>query len=87
MRALSVHHREARQEAIARGINIYLGSASTSADPMGMEIVGSSCELQHPPRLSIKKRHLLLSLIIPGKKKVKYLSVYLAPLIDELQDL
>ena len=37
-----------------------------------------------PPWLSIKKGHLLLSLIIPDKRKVKNISVYLAPLIDEL---
>ena len=34
-----------------------------------------------------KKGHLILSLLIPGKRKVKDMSVYLAPLIDELQDL
>ncbi|MCO5578738.1 hypothetical protein L7F22_032583 [Adiantum nelumboides] len=40
-----------------------------------------------PPWLSIKKGHLILSLLIPGKRKVKDMSVYLAPLIEELQDL
>ena len=40
-----------------------------------------------PPWLFIKKDHLLLSLIIPSKKKVKSLLVYMASLIDELQDI
>ena len=39
-----------------------------------------------PPYLSIKKEHLMLSLLIPGKQEVKDLNVYLAPLIDDLQD-
>ena len=40
-----------------------------------------------PPWMSIKKGHLILCLLIPGKRKVKDTSLYLAPLIDELQDL
>ncbi|MCO5558940.1 hypothetical protein L7F22_012531 [Adiantum nelumboides] len=38
-----------------------------------------------PPWLAIKKGHLILSLIIPGKYKAKNMDVYLAPLIEELQ--
>ena len=37
--------------------------------------------------MSIKKGHLILSLLIPGKRKVKDMSIYLAPLINELHDL
>ena len=37
-----------------------------------------------PSWLAIKKGHLLLSLILPRKHKVKNMDVYLAPLIDEL---
>ena len=37
--------------------------------------------------MSIKKGHLILCLLIPKKRKVKDMSIYLAPLIDELQDL
>ena len=37
-----------------------------------------------PPWLAIKKVHLLLSLIVLGKYKVKNMDVYLAPLIEEL---
>ena len=37
-----------------------------------------------PPWMSIKKPHLILCLLILGKRKVKDMSIYLAPLIDEL---
>jgi hypothetical protein len=40
-----------------------------------------------PPWLSMKKGHLLLSMIIPGPKQPTTLDVYLAPLLDELKDL
>ena len=40
-----------------------------------------------PPWLSIKKGHLILSLLILGKRKVKDMSVFLAPLIDKLKEL
>ena len=40
-----------------------------------------------PPWMSIKNGHIILCLFIQGKRKVKDMSVYLAPLINELQDL
>ena len=40
-----------------------------------------------PPWLCIKKVNLLLALLIPGKYKVKNMDVYLASLVEELQDL
>ena len=40
-----------------------------------------------PPWLSIMKGHLNLSLLIPVKRKVKDMSVFLASLIDELKEL
>ncbi|MCO5556412.1 hypothetical protein L7F22_009961 [Adiantum nelumboides] len=40
-----------------------------------------------PPFICFKKEHLILSLIIPGKRQVKDLNVYLAPLIDDLLEL
>ena len=40
-----------------------------------------------PPWLSIKKGNLILSLLIPRKRKVKDMLVFLAPLIEELKDL
>ena len=46
-----------------------------------------SCKLQSPPWLAIKKGHILLSLIVPGKYKVKNMDVYLQPLVEEFQEL
>ena len=40
-----------------------------------------------PPWLCIKKGHLLLALLIPGKYKVNNIDVYLAPVVDELKQL
>ena len=40
-----------------------------------------------PPSMVIKKGHLMLSLLIPRKHKVKHMDVYLEPLIDELEEL
>ena len=37
-----------------------------------------------PPQMAIKIGHLILCLLIPRKRKVKKLSVYLASLIDEI---
>ena len=38
-----------------------------------------------PPWMSIRKEHLMLTLIVPGKHQVKNMDVYLAPFIDEMQ--
>lgn len=40
-----------------------------------------------PPWLSMKRGHLILSMIIPGPKQPSDMSVYLAPLIEELEKL
>ena len=40
-----------------------------------------------PPSMAIKKGHLMLSLLIPRKHKVKNVDAYLEPLIDELEEL
>ena len=40
-----------------------------------------------PPWEATKKGNILLSLLIPGKHKVKNMDVYLKPLIEELQEL
>ena len=40
-----------------------------------------------PPHLAIKKGHAMLSLLVPGKHKVKNMDVYLEPLIEELETL
>ena len=38
-----------------------------------------------PPWMSIRKEHLMLTLIVPRKHQVKNMDVYLVPLIDEMQ--
>jgi hypothetical protein len=40
-----------------------------------------------PPWLSMKKGHLILSMIIPGPKQPSTLDVYMGPLLDELKEL
>ena len=40
-----------------------------------------------PSWMLIKKGHLMLCLLIPRKRKVKDMPIYLAPFIDELQNL
>ncbi|MCO5566700.1 hypothetical protein L7F22_020378 [Adiantum nelumboides] len=67
------------------------GLAMDGVNPFGLR--SSSWSTWHvclvnynlPLWLAIKKGHLILSLIIPGKYKAKNMDVYLAPLIEELQ--
>ena len=40
-----------------------------------------------PPWLAMKKGHILLAMIVPGKYKTKNMDVYLQPLMDELLEL
>jgi hypothetical protein len=40
-----------------------------------------------PPWLSMKNEHLMLALIVPGRRQVKNMDVYLQPLVDELKEL
>ena len=40
-----------------------------------------------PPWFSMKNEHLMLALIVPGRRQVNNMDVYLQPLIDELKDL
>ena len=69
--------------------NIRLGLAMDGINPFGVQSSSWStwpvCLVNYnlPPWLAIKKGHLLLSLIVPGKYKVKNMDVYLAPLIEE----
>ena len=71
--------------------NLRLGLAMDGVNPFGLRSSSWStwpvCLVNYnlPPWLAIKKGHLLLSLIVPGKYKVKNMDVYLAPLIDELR--
>ena len=38
-----------------------------------------------PAWMSVKKDHLMLTLIVQGKHQVKHRDVYIAPFIDEMQ--
>jgi hypothetical protein len=40
-----------------------------------------------PPWFSMKNEHLMLTLIVPGRRQVKNMDVYLQPLVDELKEL
>ena len=40
-----------------------------------------------PPWLSMKNEHLMLALIVPSRRQVKNMDVYLQPLVDELKEL
>ena len=40
-----------------------------------------------PPWLSVKNEHLMLALIVSGRRQVKNMDVYLQPLVDELKEL
>ena len=64
------------------GVNPF-GSRSTTWSTWPVVLVNYNI----PPWLCIKKGHLLLALLIPGKYKVKNMDVYLAPVVDELKQL
>ena len=64
------------------GVNPY-GLRSTTWSTWPVVLVNYNI----PPWLCIKKGHLLLALLIPGKYKVKNMDVYLAPVVDELKQL
>ena len=40
-----------------------------------------------PPWFSMKNEHLMLALIVPGRRQVKNMDVYLQPLVDEVKEL
>lgn len=63
------------------GISPHTGGKPTSIWP----IVLTNYNI--PPWLSTKKGHLMLSLIIPGPKKVQCIDTYLALIVEELQTL
>jgi hypothetical protein len=39
-----------------------------------------------PPLFSMKNKHLMLALIVPSRRKVKNMDVYLQPLVDKLKE-
>ncbi|KAL3689491.1 hypothetical protein R1sor_015800 [Riccia sorocarpa] len=73
--------------------HIRLGLASYGISPYGVKSSSHSTwpvvltNYNVPPWLASKKSFLLLTLIIPGPKKVKNFDVYLQPLVEELQQL
>ena len=73
--------------------NIRFGLAMDGVNPFGLRSSSWStwpvCLVNYnlPPWLATKKGHLLLSLLVPGKHKVKNMDVYLEPLIKELETL
>jgi hypothetical protein len=40
-----------------------------------------------PPWFSMNNEHLMLALIVPGRRQVNNMDVYLQPLVDELKEL
>ena len=40
-----------------------------------------------PPWFFVKNGHLMLDLIVPGRRQVKNMDFYLQPLVDELKEL
>ena len=40
-----------------------------------------------PPWFFVKNEHFMLALIVPGRRKVKNMDVYLQPLVDELKEI
>ncbi|KAL3679629.1 hypothetical protein R1sor_022585 [Riccia sorocarpa] len=73
--------------------HLRLGLASDGISPYGVKSSSHSTwpmvltNYSVPPWLASKKGFLLLTLIIPGPKKVKNFDVYLQPLVEELQQL
>ena len=73
--------------------HLYLGLATDGVNSFGVCFTTWSTWLvvliNHniPPWEATKKGNILLSLLIPGKYKVKNMDVSLEPLIEELQDL
>ena len=73
--------------------NLRFGLAMDGVNPFGLRSTSYSVwpvvlvNYNIPPWLSTKKGHLLLSLLVPGRYKVKNMDVYLSPLIDELKEL
>ncbi|MCO5575686.1 hypothetical protein L7F22_029490 [Adiantum nelumboides] len=64
------------------GVNPF-GQCSTTYSVWPVVVVNYNI----PPWLTTKKGHLILSLLVPGRYKVKNMDVYLQPLVDELKEL
>ena len=73
--------------------HLHLGLAMDGVIPFGQRSTTYSVwpvvvvNYNIPPWLTTKKGHLILSLLMPGRYKVKNMDVYLQPLVDELKKL
>lgn len=73
--------------------HLRIGLATDGVNPFGVRSTSWSTwpvavvNYNIPPWEATKKGNILLSLLIPGKHKVKNMDVYLEPLIEELQEL
>lgn len=73
--------------------HLRLGLATDGVNPFGVRSTSWSTwpvvvvNYNLPPWEATKKGNILLSLLIPGKHKVKNMDVYLEPLIEELHEL
>ncbi|MCO5562822.1 hypothetical protein L7F22_046745 [Adiantum nelumboides] len=73
--------------------HLHLGLAMDGVNPFGQRSTTYSVwpvvvvNYNIPPWLTTKKGHLILSLLVPGRYKVKNMDVYLQPLVDELKEL
>lgn len=75
--------------------NIWLGLATDGISPFN--VMGKAqryavwpvvlVNYNIPPWMSMKKGHLILSMLIPGPRQPTSLDVYMAPLIEELEEL
>ncbi|KAL3701019.1 hypothetical protein R1sor_019041 [Riccia sorocarpa] len=90
----AVHHVEQTWQEFGRDPrHLRFGLASDGVSSYGVKSSSHSTwpvvltNYNVPPWLASKKGFLLLSLIIPGPKKVKNIDIYLEPLVEELQQL
>lgn len=87
------HIDETWPEFASEARNLRLGLAMDGINPFGQRSTSYSVwpvvivNYNIPPWLTTKKGHLWVSLIVPGRYKVKNMDVYLRPLLEELQQL
>ena len=87
------HIKEKWEDFKSEPRNIQLGLAMDGVNPFGLRSSTWStwpiCLVNYnlPPWLAIKKGHILLSLIVPRKYKVKNMDVYFKPLVEDLEQL
>jgi hypothetical protein len=71
--------------------NLRLGLGTDNLNPFGLNSSSYSVwpvalvNYNLPPHMAIKKGHIMLALLIPGKYKLANMDVYLAPHVEELQ--